>query len=260
MMRIANILVAAGAVAASMFIAGCGNGDAAALEAEMEAKLEKERKLATQRNDFLLQRMTDLEAENRKLEEAFAALKASQEVVVAKADSISNQVASELDVQVQDLIATKIDEKIGEDAGAGPALASTIQGEIVAHEERKAAEREAERERQRREWEERRAKEREERFQSLVADLGLNTQQAQQLQVAQQTFRSSMEEMWTEAREGGNFDRDSMREKMEGLRAAHEQILGQFMNEEQLAAYNERNGGRGSFFGGRGGRGPGGGR
>jgi len=247
-------------ILAALVVSGCSqNNDA--LMAELEAKLAKERKHNKELTEFLEQRMTSLEVKNGLLADEFETLKASQTEVVETALNVSNKVAQALQVEVAGLIeneiATKIEAALPDGRAGGGALANTIQSEIVAYEKKKAEEREAEREQQRIEAEERRAQEREERFQSQVAELGLNAQQSEQLRVAQETLRTSMSTLFTEARESGNFNRDTMREKMTELREANTQILSQFMTAEQVGSYNEMNDrgpwGRGGP-GGRGGR------
>jgi hypothetical protein len=209
------------------------------------------------RNQELEARLAQLERTNLRLDRTIEAMKDS-----STTNQVRDMVKGFLDDEVQSLVVTKLDEKIGGAQEAGQMFTGIWDQQMAAYEARKKAEDEARREERRQEEEVRREERNADRLARLQEDLNLNDDQAERLSIAQGTFRASMQETFLAMREGGDFDRDTIREKMAGLREVHNEILGQFLSEEQMEAYAEKNQNPWGFGGGgdrgRGRGGPGG--
>lgn len=243
-----------------LLLAGCGSNQAGEeLADEMNAKLNKQLDLVDQKNDLIKDRMSVLENDNREMRELLEQVLANQE----NPADLNKQVAEILELQVDDLIANKLEGKVDDVGTVSP---DDIRNEIAAYEKQKEEEQQAEREARRAEEEAQRAERRQEQLASMADDLGINDQQLQQLQVAQETMRTGFGDLFTQMREGG-LSREDREAAFAGLREAHETIVKDFLSDEQAKNYLEKysRGGdrnRGGGFGGgdRGGNRGGGGR
>lgn len=230
-------------------MAGCGSPEAVV---DIDAAVSKAVKAQTAplltRNQELEARVAQLERTNLRLDRTIEAMKDS-----STTNQVRDMVKGFLEEEVQTLVVTKLDEKIGGAQEAGQMFTGIWDQQMAAYEARKEAESEARREERREEEEVRREERNADRLARLQEDLNLNDDQAERLSIAQGTFRSSLQETFLAMREGGDFDRDTIRDKMAGLREVHNEIVGQFLSEEQMEAYAEKNQSPWSFFGGGGG-------
>ena len=97
----------------------------------------------------------------------------------------------------------------------------------------------AEAEQRRQERAEREAERIEQRAQELAKELGLDSRQAEQLAQVMKESSEKRNEMFTEMRESGNWDREAMREGMAEIRDAEIAELSDVLSAEQLAGYQE---------------------
>ncbi|MBC8329449.1 MAG: hypothetical protein ISR76_05695 [Planctomycetes bacterium] len=140
--------------------------------------------------------------------------------------------------------------------GLDPGLLEPILGEAMGA---FLDEREAQEAADRRAQEEVRRQERMTRqMERLAQELGLTPNQAADMQTILTESDAKRNEFFRQAREGGDFDRDSMRDYMTRSQEELNISLGGILTIDQLALYQESN--SGGMFGGRGGfGGPGGG-
>lgn len=244
-------------------LVGCGDKASEELMAEVNAKLNQQLDLVDKKNELIKDRMSVLENENREMREQLDRILSNQE----NPADLTNQVASILELQVEDLITEQLEGRVDSTASATAVTPELIESQIAAYEAKKEAKAEAEREQRRAEEEAAREQRRQERLVEVQTELNLNDQQVQQLQVAQDTMRKGFTDLFTQMREG-NLSREERGQSFQGLREAHETIVKGFLSEDQATAYLKDyargfmfDGGRGfggRGFGGRGGRGPGG--
>ncbi|MFT5122931.1 MAG: ribosomal protein S24E [Kiritimatiellia bacterium] len=232
----------------AVFWAGCGSQDAGIdIDAAVIQAVKAQTGPMLARNQELEARVAQLERTNLRLDRTIEEMKAS-----STTNEVREMVKEFLDDEVQSLVVTKLDEKIGGAQEAGQMFANIWTQQMGAYEAQKEVEEEARREERRQEEEARREERNQERLVRLKDELQMNDDQTQRLSIAQATFRTSMQTAFQEMRDSGEFNRDAMREKMEGMRDMHNEIVGQFLAQDQLDAYVEKN--QSSFgFGGPGG-------
>lgn len=178
--------------------------------------------------ELLTQRIEQLEVEQVKLIRGLEERNAEAAEIVADGETLgSEQIESLIEAQVADRIDTVQQQRVAEIALR----------EIESYEERKTAAEEAEREARRQERDARRQEREQERVNEIAQNLGLNDQQAEELLAARSGLRTTIREVFDYMREQGDFDRSVMRETMTELRTQHQQILSEFLTDEQLKKY-----------------------
>jgi len=214
-----------------IFSIGCSQPEPQTASADIREEsngVELEKSIAV-----LKQRIERLEVEQARLVEQLDQQAARGIEMVAEAGSIEPE-------KIEGLIEAEVAERV--DSIQQRQVAEIALQEIKSYEERKAAAEEAEREAIRQEREARRQEREAERVGEIAQELGLNDQQAEELLAARAGLQTTIREVFDYMREQGDFDRDVMRETMGELREQHEQILAEFMTDEQLKSYLEQHG------------------
>ncbi len=234
-------------------MSGCGQRDALDVKAEVDARVSERTESLVRVTDALNARLSSLEEENARLHAGFEELKKLHE------KKIADEAETAVDEKVKGLVTKWLDEQGSGEQAVNQVVAATFEDNFAysmkAYEAKKEAEAEARREAERQEREQRRREAQEARVAGTAEELGLNDTQAAQLLEAQLGLQSGIRMAFETMREQGTFDRDAMRTTVSTMREAHLQTVGEFMDEEQLKAYEERQGRMFPFFGGRGGRG-----
>ncbi len=172
-----------------------------------------------------------------------ASLRASLEDLSRTVDSLANRRVA---------VPTETPETVDKPAGnyaAQDAVPYTLEEEMrfAAYidnlERKKEEEREAEREQRRQDQLAR-------RVDRLAEELGLDTYQKGEMQRVLTESETATREYFAALREGGNFDRDAMRQGMADLNQKATDQLAGFLNPSQLEQYQASNTGFQRFFGG----------
>lgn len=189
-----------------------------------------------------------MEDKLRALQAENASLEASLEAMQIQIDSLANRREAVIEAPTEVATATPTDVYAEQDA-----VPYSLEEELrfAAYlenvEKKKEEEREAERERRRQEQLTR-------RVDRIAEELGLDSYQKTEMNKVLAQSETSMREAFAAMREGGNWDRDQVRQTMEDLNAKTNEQLGAFLTPDQLTQYQEQNTGF-NRFGGGGGRG-----
>jgi len=246
---------------------GCGGKDTLDIEAEIDARVSARTESFARVTETLNKRLSKLEEENAGIHAQFEELKTLHQ------KKIADEAETAVDQKVKGLVTKWLDEQGSGEQAVNQVVAATFDGNFTenmkAYEERKEAEAEAKREVERQDREKRRREAQESRVARVAEELGLNDVQAAQLLESELALQTGVRLAFETMREQGNFDREAMHTTMTTMRDTHLKAVGEFMNEEQVAAYKEKQdrmfpfgGSHGGDHGGRGGPGgsPGGGR
>jgi len=245
-------------------MSGCGGKDTLDIEAEIDTRVSDRTESLKRMNEALNTRLTKLEEENARIHAEFEELKTLHE------KKIADEAGTAVEDKVKGIVTKWLDDQGSGEQAVNQVVAATFDDNFArsmqAYEDKKEAEAEAKQEAERQEREERRRQAQEERVARTAEELGLNDTQAARLLEAELAIQDGARLAFENMREQGNFDRDAMRKTMETMRDTHLASLGEFMTEEQVAAYKEKQDRMFPFFGGSGrgrggpGGGPGGGR
>lgn len=132
---------------------------------------------------------------------------------------------------------------------SGSSFDAAVNAAIEKREADEAAERDARRA-------ERREEQMERRMENYVTELGLDAAQADQMKTILLETDTARSDLFTEMRDSGNMDRETIRDMMSELNETQNEKLSEVLNPTQMEQYTEMSSNRG-FGGGFGGRGGG---
>lgn len=203
---------------------GCGDGRPQ--ESSQESSAANNLKQIEKQTARLKERIEKLEVKQIKLADQVEDLREREPVAISGSETNLEEVIAD---QVENVF-----NEYGEQRVAAIALE-----EIRDYEEEQKEARQAEIEEQRLQREARRQEREAERLARMTDELGLNAQQAEELEIARAGLRKTMREVFNYMREQGGFDAVIARNTITELREEHRNILLEFMTEEQVDAYME---------------------
>jgi len=216
------------AVLSAFVLAGCGHRQE--IE-ELAAQLDKTGK-----------EVADLAEANQALKEQLAALSASQARAATNTAAADDRMADRfmhvLASNINEMVATQIDERIGTQDEIDAIMAETIQDELKAAEARKEEERQQRREQWRQDAEKRRKEWEQNQADKLAEELNLNDTQQEQIQAANETMRNDLREAVQNLRSNGNWS--AVGTTMAEIRQANNDRMKEIMSEEQYSSYTNR--------------------